>query len=172
MLPVSEVVLATWPVAWAIGRLGCALVHDHVGAAVAPGTLGSLVAIGFPRGAGDGVDHVLGPIHVVTGGSDVRFDLGFLELLILTPLAIGFAFTWKKNVAMGTYTIISTLVYGPLRFLLDFLRPESGPSGEARHAGLTFAQYWSLAVVALGVVLLLRRLRARPAQVEPEKAAS
>jgi phosphatidylglycerol:prolipoprotein diacylglycerol transferase len=159
LLPISEVILATWPSAWALGRLGCALIHDHVGKAVAPGSLGSLLAIGFPRSADDGVHRVYGPIHVITGASDVRFDLGLLELAILAPLAIGFALTWEKKVAMGPYTIIGSLVYGPFRFLLDFLRPEDGPTGEARHGGLTFAQYWSLAVIALGVVLLVRRRR-------------
>jgi phosphatidylglycerol---prolipoprotein diacylglyceryl transferase len=159
LLPVSEVVLATWPAAFAFGRLGCALIHDHVGKAVAPGSLGSLLAVGFPRSAEDGVHHVYGPLHVFTGASDVRYDLGLLELMILAPLAIGFALTWKKDVAMGTYTIIASLVYGPLRFVLDFLRADEGPTGEARQGGLTFAQYWSLAVIALGVVLLVRQRR-------------
>jgi phosphatidylglycerol:prolipoprotein diacylglycerol transferase len=160
LLPVSEVVVATWPAAWAIGRVGCALVHDHMGKAVSPGTLGSLLAVGFPRTAEDGVHHAFGPVHIVTGASDLRFDLGLLELFILAPLAIGFALTWKKQLAMGTYTMIGALVYGPFRFFLDFLRPVDGPTGETRHGGLTFAQYWSLAVIALGIALLVRRRRA------------
>lgn len=172
MLPTSEIVMFGWPAAFALGRLGCSLIHDHVGAQVAPGTLGSLVAVAFPRGAGDGVDHVLGPIHVITGGSDVRFDLGLLELLVLAPLGIGFLLTLNKKVEMGTYTMVASLVYGPVRFFADFLRPVDGPSGEARQGGLTFAQYWSLAVVALGIVLLVRRWRARPRNVEPTSAAS
>lgn len=161
LLPVSEVILATWPLAFALGRLGCALIHDHVGKAAAPGSLGSLLAIGFPRSAEDGIHRMFGPIHVITGASDVRYDLGLLELLVLAPLAIGFALTWQKKVAMGTYTIVSALVYGPFRFLLDFLRAEEGVTAEARQGGLTFAQYWSLAVIALGVVLLVKQRRAR-----------
>lgn len=159
LLPISEVILATWPLAWAIGRVGCALIHDHVGKAAAPGSLGSLLAVGFPRSAEDGVHRMLGPIHFTTGGSDVRYDLGLLELMVLAPIAIGFAFTYKKELRMGTYTMIASLVYGPLRFLMDFLRLEDGPTGEARHAGLTFAQYWSLAVIGLGVALYVRRRR-------------
>lgn len=159
LLPLSEVIIGVWPAGWAIGRLGCALIHDHVGRAVSPGTLGSLIAVGFPRSADDGVHHVFGPLHVISGASDLRFDLGLLELIVLAPIAIGFALTWKKNVAMGTYTIVGALVYGPLRFLLDFLRAEEGVTADARHAGLTFAQYWSLAVVALGIALLVRRER-------------
>ncbi len=164
-LPVSEVILATWPIAFALGRFGCALIHDHIGKAAAPGSLGSLLAVGFPRTAEDGFHRALGPLHLVTGASDVRYDLGLLELLILAPLAIGFALTWSREVRMGTYTIVAALVYGPLRFLLDFLRPEDGPTGEERHGGLTFAQYFCLGVTALGIALLVRRRRGRP--IEP-----
>lgn len=159
LLPASEVVIGVWPAGFAFGRLGCALIHDHVGKAVAPGTLGSLLAVGFPRSAEDGLHRIYGPVHVITGGSDVRFDLGLLEFLILASLAIGFGLTWNKKLAMGTYTMIGALVYGPLRFVLDFLRVEEGVTGDARHGGLTFAQYWSLAVIALGVVLFVRRSR-------------
>jgi phosphatidylglycerol:prolipoprotein diacylglycerol transferase len=172
LLPISEVILATWPIAFALGRLGCALIHDHVGKAVVPGTLGSLVAIGFPRSAEDGLHRAFGPIHIITGASDVRYDLGFLELLLLAPLALGFALTWKRKVAMGTYTIVASLVYGPFRFVLDFLRPEDGITGEARQGGLTFAQYWSLAVIALGVVLLVRQRRERQAAAAPAASIS
>jgi phosphatidylglycerol:prolipoprotein diacylglycerol transferase len=163
LLPVSEVIVGTWPIAHAIGRVGCALVHDHVGKSAAPGSLGSLLAVGFPRGPGDGLDHVFGPIHVITGASDVRFDLGLLEALLLAPLAIGFALSWKRNVTMGTYTMIATLVYGSSRFFFDFLRAEDGPTGDARFAGLTFAQYWSIAVMALGIFLFVRRRTRVPA---------
>lgn len=159
LLPLSEVIVGTWPAGWAIGRLGCALIHDHVGRSVAPGTLGSLLAVGFPRAADDGVHRVYWAVHVISGGSDVRYDLGLLELFLLAPIAIGFALTWNKKVAMGTYTIVGALVYGPLRFLMDFLRAEEGVTADARHGGLTFAQYWCLAVVALGLVLLVRRRR-------------
>jgi phosphatidylglycerol:prolipoprotein diacylglycerol transferase len=106
---------------------------------------------------------VHGPLHIVTGASDVRYDLGLLEFLVLGAIAIGFLVTLERRVVMGTYTIVSCLVYGPFRLLLDFLRPEDGPTGEPRHGGLTFAQYWSLAVIALGVALVVRRLKNRTA---------
>jgi phosphatidylglycerol:prolipoprotein diacylglycerol transferase len=171
LLPISEVILATWPVAFAFGRLGCALIHDHVGKRVSPGTIGSLFAVGFPRGESDGVHRVFGPFLVVTGGSEVRYDLGLIELVVLSLLAVGFALTWHREVKMGTYTIVSALVYGPARFVLDFLRAEDGPSAEIRYGGLTFAQYWSLAVIALGVVLLVRRHRfARAPEVASSRA--
>lgn len=159
LLSISEVILATYPAAFAIGRLGCALIHDHVGKAVAKGTIGSLFAVGFPRTADDGSHFAFGPIHVVIGASDVRYDLGLLEVLVLTPLAIGFALTWKRSLKPGTYTTLALLTYGPLRFVLDFLRADDGPTADARHGGLTFAQFWALAVIATGIALLVYRRR-------------
>ena len=60
---------------------------------------------------------------------------------------------------LGTYTIVGSLVYGPIRFLLDFLRPEDGPTGDLRHGGLTFAQYFCIAIVALALTLIVKRRR-------------
>lgn len=157
LLGVSEVIVATWPVAFMFGRLGCSLIHDHPGITVPKGTLGSLLAVAWPTGPDDGIDHVFGPLHLVTGGSEARFDLGLVEFFILAAIAGAFALTWKKDLAMGTYTIVGSLVYGPLRFGLDFLRAKDGPGGELRFAGLTFAQYWSLTIIVLGLVLLIKR---------------
>jgi phosphatidylglycerol:prolipoprotein diacylglycerol transferase len=164
VLGMTEVVVATWPLAWAAGRLGCALIHDHPGVVVPKGTLGSLFAVAWPLGPEDGTHHVLGPLHVVTGGSTARFDLGLLEFFVLGAIAIYFATTWKKDWKLGSYTIVGGLVYGPLRFVLDFLREHEGPQGELRHGGLTFAQYWSLAVIGVALYLLARRRREAAAE--------
>jgi phosphatidylglycerol:prolipoprotein diacylglycerol transferase len=162
-LPATEVIVATWPIAFAFGRLGCALIHDHPGITVAKGTFGSLFAVAWPLGPEDGTHHVLGPLHVVTGGSTARFDLGLLELVVLAGLAIYFATTWNKGWKLGSYTTFAGLTYAPLRFGLDFLREEEGVLGDLRHGGLTFAQYWCLAVIALSLFLLAKRRRPLPA---------
>jgi phosphatidylglycerol---prolipoprotein diacylglyceryl transferase len=172
MLSPTEVVVATWPAAWAFGRLGCALIHDHPGVTVAKGTLGSLFAVAWPLGPDDGTHHILGPLHVVTGGSTARFDLGLLECFVLTCLAIYFATTWKKDWKPGSYTIVAGLFYGPIRFCLDFLRPSEGPGGDLRHAGLTFAQYWSLAVIGIALYLLAKRRREAAAEPARETVQS
>lgn len=172
LLPPTEVVVATWPLAWACGRLGCALIHDHPGVTVAKGTLGSLFAVAWPLGPEDGTHHVLGPLHVVTGGSSARFDLGLLEFFILAGIAIYFATTWKKDWKVGSYTIVAGLLYGPLRFCLDFLRDTDGPGGDLRHGGLTFAQYWSLAVIGIALFLLAKRRREAAAEPTTEAVSS
>lgn len=171
LLPVSDLVVSTWAVPFALGRLGCALIHDHPGITTPKGTLGSLLTVAWPRGPSDGVHHVLGPLHVVTGGSDARFDLGLLEFFFLAGLALFFMSRWDKPVRTGTFTIIGTIGYGSVRFFLDFLRMADGEAGDLRHGGLTFAQYWAFAVVGLGVTLLVRR-RLRPARPPAAVAAA
>jgi phosphatidylglycerol---prolipoprotein diacylglyceryl transferase len=155
MMPVADVIVSTWPLGWAIGRLGCAIIHDHPGVTVPKGTLASLFAVAWPRDATDGLHHVLGPIHVVTGGSDARFDLGLLEAILLGAIALGFSRTWRRGLRPGKYVAVGSIVYGAARFGLDFLRMHEGPNSDLRHAGLTFAQFFSLAIIALGVGVTL-----------------
>ena len=169
MMPAADVIVSTWPLGWAFGRLGCALIHDHPGVVVPKGTLASLLAVGWPTAPEDGVHHVLGPLHVVTGASSARFDLGLLECLLLFAITIGFARRWKKPVRLGDDVILGSLVYGPIRFFFDFLRPEDGPGGDLRHLGLTFAQYFCLAIVGLAIALLVKR--SRRAEAEPARAS-
>lgn len=171
MLPPADVIVSTWPLGWAFGRLGCALIHDHPGLVVAKGTLSSLLAVNWPTGPEDGVHHVLGPLHVVTGASAARFDLGLLECVLLFAIAAGFARTWSKPARLGQAVIVGSLVYGPIRFLLDFLRPEDGPGGDLRHFGLTFAQYFCLAIVGLAIALLVRRARTASHAMTPQPEA-
>lgn len=168
MLPPADVVVSTFPLGWAFGRLGCALIHDHPGIVVPKGTLSSLLAVGWPTGPEDGVHHVLGPLHVVTGASSARFDLGLLECLLLFAIAAWFSRRWSKARRLGDDVVAGSLVYGPIRFFLDFLRPEDGPGGDLRHLGLTFAQYFCIAIVGLAITLLVKRRvasGAEPAQV-------
>ena len=172
MLSATEVVVATWPLGWACGRLGCALIHDHPGITVPKGTLGSLFAVAWPTGPDDGVHHVLGPLHVVTGGSTARYDLGLLEFFILAGIAIYFATTWKKDWRPGSYTIVGGLLYAPLRFCLDFLREHDSAGGDLRHGGLTFAQYWSLAVIGIALYFLAKRRREAAATADAETVQS
>lgn len=171
MLGPSDVIVSTWPLGWAFGRLGCALIHDHPGIAVPKGTLSSLFAVGWPTAPDDGVHHVLGPLHVVTGASSARFDLGLLECVLLFAISAMFARTWSRDMRPGHYVITGALVYGPARFALDFLRLEDEAGGDLRHLGLTFAQYFCVAIVGLAVLLLVRRARGEISP-RPERPAT
>ncbi|MEM6993651.1 MAG: prolipoprotein diacylglyceryl transferase family protein [Myxococcota bacterium] len=107
-----------------IGRIGCALVHDHPGA---PSS--AWAAVGpWPDGT-------------------TRWDLGLVELALLVPLA---AFVYRRDWARarpGLLTVFVAAAYALLRFPLDFLRAE-----DARYGWLTPAQYACLAVAVVATL--------------------
>jgi phosphatidylglycerol:prolipoprotein diacylglycerol transferase len=166
LMPYLDLNFSITPIAFAIGRVGCAMVHDHPGK-LAPA--GSPFALAWPVDANDGFHHIYGPLHVVTGGS-TRYDLGLLEALVLSVMSVLFVALWprQKTMADGTFTGLACALYGTARFFLDMLRVTEGPEAEMRYFGFTFAQYWSLVVVAIGAVLLVRVARAR----RPEGAST
>ena len=123
---------------WVFGRLGCALVHDHL-----EGFSTFWLAIRYPGGA--------------------RHDLGLYEFLVtgfvIFPVSL-FVRHWDARPGMCTAAI--ALLYGTSRFALDLLRESS-----RRFAGLTTAQYGSIGLLCLGA-LLLYRVRSRPGRRQPE----
>ena len=123
---------------WFFGRLGCASVHDHPGA-LAPDWF---LALEFPRTA------------LLPAGP--RHDLGFYEaiwwgVILITMLALD-----RKPRRRGFYMALIPLMYAPARFAFDFLRVPVDLGGDARYAGLTPAQYFSVALFALGLYMAYR----------------
>ena len=116
----------------AIGRIGCFLVGDDYGR---PSDLPWAVA--FPRG--------LPPTNIRVHPTQLyeTLALGILGWLLLRWRARGM----PDRVVLSRYLILA----GAIRFCIEFVRIN------ARIAGpLTLAQLWSLAVVAIGIVLALR----------------
>ncbi len=117
---------------WGVARVGCFTVHDH------PGVLTDFfLAVRFPDGP--------------------RHDLGLYEAILL--FAIG-ALLWvlhRRDLLRGRLLHLLALTYGAGRFLLDFLRATDVAYADGRQLGLTFAQYFGLALVLWGAVGLLRR---------------
>lgn len=125
------------PLGLAIGRLGCFLIHDHIGV-LCQGEC--RLGVDFPGGA--------------------RYDHGLL--LSLNALLLFIFFHVLKSAGKKVnYAAIFLLWYGAMRFLLDFWRAWEGPGAEARLFGLTPAQYLSVSFVAAGIFLLARG-RKRP----------
>jgi phosphatidylglycerol:prolipoprotein diacylglycerol transferase len=123
----AEISLQGLVVGWVFGRLGCTLVHDHIG------RLSDFpLAIQFPHGA--------------------RHDLGLYEflytLLVLVP-----AILWlnRRPRPAGTTVWVVAWLYAPARFLGDFLRHTDLPDPDLRYLGLTPAQYGCIALVLIGV---------------------
>ncbi len=118
---------------WGVARIGCVTGHDH------PGVLTSFpLAVQFPDGA--------------------RHDLGLYEAILLLGLGAVLWALHRRDLLRGRLLALLGVVYGVGRFLLDFLRARPGdvPYADARHLGLTFAQYTAVVLVAWGVVKLVR----------------
>ena len=149
MLAVADLVASVFPIGWMFGRAGCALVHDHLGAA-------STSALAVEFGAGPVTSYGLFAVH---HGDAPRYDLGLLEVFFTVAMAVVFAVMWRKKRPDGSYLVALCLLYPPVRFVLDFLRVDADEGGDERYLGLTPAQWACFAFFLLGV-WLLTRLRA------------
>ncbi len=132
--------------AFSIGRIGCTVVSDHIGAAVDASKWYAAIAMDYPRAQNLAhlAEHYPGTSEFIRA-----WNLGLVEFLYLVPvnaLLLWLAFRSKKRPNAGLLTAWTGVLYAPVRFGLDFLRPEET---DPRYLGLTFAQ-WS-SVVALGV---------------------
>jgi phosphatidylglycerol:prolipoprotein diacylglycerol transferase len=126
---------------WAVGRIGCFLIHDHPGARTT-----FPLAVRFPAGA--------------------RHDLGLDEALLLIALT---ALLWvlsRRRWFEGRLTAVLGLTYGLGRLGLDFLRATDLSYVDPRYFGLTPAQYGCLAIMAYGA-WALRGGSKRPVEVLP-----
>jgi len=142
-LPVADSLLFGLLVGFTLGRLGCSLVHDHPGITT---DAQSWLALG-PW-----------PCACSSGGADAsccatpvyRYDLGLLELFVCVALLLWsrFVFDWRRA-AHGRLLGWTAVLYGLARFPLDRLRV-----ADLEHFGLTFAQWASIAFVAIGLRLL------------------
>jgi phosphatidylglycerol:prolipoprotein diacylglycerol transferase len=149
LLAVSDLVASVFPLGWASGRAGCALVHDHLGV---PST--SPLAVAF--GPGPVTSYGFFAVH---HGEAPRFDLGLLELFCTIAMAAAFAAMWRKKRPVGSYLVALCLAYPPVRFMLDFLRLGTDDGGDERYLRLTPAQ-WACFVFFLVGAWLLTRVRA------------
>ena len=129
--PYFDVMMLSLWFGWAIGRIGCFMIHDH------PGKLSnSFLAVNFPSGA--------------------RFDLGLMDSLLALALFAIFALLFKKliKIQWGLVTKLSFMLYALVRFLLDFLRATDVPQADARYWYLTPAQ-WGMAVIFFALTFWL-----------------
>jgi phosphatidylglycerol:prolipoprotein diacylglycerol transferase len=142
-----------FPASLAIGRVGCALAHDH------PGIVTTFpLAISLRTGAA--LDYMRGVytdagLSLPTDAATMGFhDLGLYELLFLALVLVPFFVECNRRARpTGFYLVAFAALYLPVRFCLDMLRV-----ADARYAGLTPAQ-WSAALImaALPFVAVRRR---------------
>lgn len=122
---VDLMIFAFWP-GWSIGRIGCFLIHDHVGR-----LSDFFLAVNFPYGA--------------------RHDLGLYESMLACVIFLITIIFYKKLISKpGRILFVTALIYSVARFFLDFLRADDLLSSDARYGTLTPAQ-WGMAAVFLGL---------------------
>jgi phosphatidylglycerol:prolipoprotein diacylglycerol transferase len=131
-------VMFGFPFGWFFGRMGCAVVHDHIGRPT-----DFFLAVDFPT---------LGP----------RYELGLYEAAWTLVIAAAFLWLARRNRAPGFFIVTWCLLYAPARFGLDFLRATDLPGSDPRYWGLTAGQYGSVVMLAAGLAVWAFVLRGQP----------
>ena len=157
-----DVAAFVFPISLMIGRIACAIAHDH------PGSVTSAplaVSLARPEGRAfitriyddAGRASELPDADMLAGLG--YHDLGWYEFLylatVLVPVVLLLARRERRRGVHrpGTFVVAFIALYMPVRFALDFLRVS-----DMRYAGLTPAQWTSL--LALGALpLIVRRVR-------------
>ncbi len=146
--------MAAWGVSggWLLGRLGCAVAHDHPGLKT-----DSPFGVNFPP-----LRYPLERSNEVIRAHDLGLDEFFLWILLVVLVVL--LERWRRRWP-GFLIGALALAYSIPRFLFEFLRPsETDP----RYLGLTFAQWASLGVLLTGLWLLLVRPDRAPSMAAQE----
>ena len=128
MLGLADALSFGFLFAWALGRVGCFLIHDHPGR-----PWNGFLSVNYP--------------------DTPRWDLGLIEMLtalVLIPGAILAARHLKKP---GLLTAAVWLPYLTIRFFTDFLRAVDLPGSDARFFGLTPMQIAAPVFIAIIVFI-------------------
>ena len=153
MRVMADVTILGLLVAFSIGRIGCTVVSDHIGAAVDPSQWYSMLAMEYPRHLGGLAEHYT----EIKSQTILAWNLGLIELLYLIPVNIfilWYGFRSSKRPNAGMITALTGMLYAPVRFFLDYLR--FSPEHDPRYLGLTFAQWISIVAFGAAVALALR----------------
>jgi phosphatidylglycerol---prolipoprotein diacylglyceryl transferase len=94
-----DIMLYCLPSAWMVGRLGCALAHDHRGLWTT-----SWMAVRFPEGP--------------------RYDLGLIEFVFLVGVVGLFWLLDRKPRPLGYFFAMPCMLYGVFRIWLDTLHAQ------------------------------------------------
>lgn len=141
----ADVICFGFPFGWFFGRLGCGVVHDHIGAE----------ASWFPLAMD--FDHGFGPwLEGASYASGIRHELGLYEAAYMIPVAALFLWWGRVDRVPGFFLAWFGILYAPIRFVLDFLRNDDLSSQDARYLGLTPAQYGMVLMLVVSIWFLSR----------------
>lgn len=148
-----DAIAFVFPVGLALGRLGCALAHDH------PGLVTTFpLAISLRSAAAQAYIHRVYDAAgkaLPSGAPTMGFhDLGLYECLFLIFVVIpAFAYWDRRRRGPAFYLVAFAALYLPVRFALDFLRVS-----DTRYFRLTPAQWVAaLTLASLPLVVMDRR---------------
>jgi phosphatidylglycerol:prolipoprotein diacylglycerol transferase len=136
-------------IGWFLGRMGCFVAHDH------PGT---------------STDFFLGVYGICPGqGSGIAcHDMGLYEAIWSLGMYLAFVAMDKVPRVPGFFVVLLGLSYGPVRFFMDFLRPDET---DVRYLGFTPGQYFSVLLTLLTVYYFSRRLKSGDEPFWPDSEA-
>lgn len=145
----ADIISYGFPFGWFLGRVGCGVVHDHIGVET---TLPW--GMDFDHGIRNftwvqGDPFVLRDPAYAAFSEGVRWELGLTEAFLMIPIMVLFLWLGRKDRVPGFFTLLFFALYAPIRFGLDFLRVQ-----DATYFGLTPAQY-GLAVIFVACVVIL-----------------
>jgi phosphatidylglycerol:prolipoprotein diacylglycerol transferase len=170
---------------WFLGRMGCTVAHDH------PGTPTDFflgihcrptegATLEFPgwmtdshgdlrwgpcREDGNFVQSITDQVDPATfEGVLAAHDMGFYEAL--WSLSVFFLFIALDRTARkpGFYVCLLGVLYAPVRFGMDFLRPEST---DVRYFDLTPGQWWSIVFLVVSAYGLYVRMKSEDRVIGP-----
>lgn len=169
----ADVIMTGLLPGFTIGRIGCSIVHDHIGR-----TTDFFLGFDYPKLAlqqrfcpHDAANNLIRcdpPEFPHLEAVTRAHNLGFYELLYLMPVCaiiLGLAFS-KKRMSAGLLAVLTGVLYAPVRFFFEYLRLNTS---DPRYAGLTFAQWMSIVAFAIAIYTLVWLIRkGKPAPLASE----
>lgn len=162
-----DAVAFAFPFAWAVGRLGCTVAHDHPGVVTSfplAVSLKSAEARAYITSVYQGAGR-LAELPPAAALRNLGFhDLGWYEflytLLVIVPVIL---LLDRRPRPTGFFAAVFPLLYVPVRFFLDFLR-----LSDVRYYGLTPGQYAAAAVFLVAAAWAVVLHRSKGGAEEPE----
>lgn len=138
-----DVLAFVFPLGYAIGRVGCHLVKDH---------LGSITNV---------------PWGVVVAPGEVRHETALYSILAGIVIFVT-AYIFRNKLRRPWYmTLYVIFFYGLTRSIIDIFRATDLPFSDPRYGGLTAGQYLSFASMMFVVAVYIGMQRKKPMNNKP-----
>ena len=141
----ADVIGWGFPFGWVFGRLGCGVVHDHIGRLT-----DFPLAMDFPAVWN-------GEPYMGTALAGPRHELGLYEAAYMMLVSALFFSLGRRDWPPGFFLGLLATCYAPVRFAFDFLRNSDLGHADPRYAYLTPAQWGAIVMFGLGLAILATR---------------